>query len=46
MAVAAGARAAMCMMHVPSRIVVVCAPIQASGVRASEPEASEVHTNS
>jgi len=45
-AVAVGALAAICMIDVPSRILVVCAPTQASGVRASEPDASEVHTDS
>jgi hypothetical protein len=34
------------MIEVPSRIVAVWAPTQASGVRASEPDASEVHTDS
>ena len=32
--------------EVPSRIVAVWVPTQASGVRASEPDASEVHTDS
>ena len=37
MAVAAGVRAGICMIPVPSRIFLVSAPIQASGVTASEP---------
>ena len=42
----AGVRAGICMIAVPSRMRVVCAPIQASGVIASEPYASAVHTES
>ena len=45
-AVAAGVRADSCTMPVPRRIRSVCAPHQASGVRASEPYASAVHTES
>ena len=40
MAVLAGVRAGICMMPVPSLMRVVCAPIQASGETASEPQAS------
>ena len=45
-AVDAGVRALICTIAVPSRIRDVCAPIQASGVNASEPHASAVHTES
>ena len=45
-AVAAGVRALICTIAVPSRIRDVCAPIHASGVKASEPQASAVHTES
>ena len=37
MAVAVGVRAASCTMPVPRRMRSVCAPIQASGTRQSEP---------
>jgi len=37
MAVLAGVRAGICMMAVPRWMRSVCAPIQASGVTASEP---------
>ena len=37
MAVAAGVRADICMMAVPSLIWLVRAPHQASGVKASDP---------
>ena len=37
MAVIAGMRAGICMIAVPSLMVLVFAPIQASGVTASEP---------
>src|SRR5438093_582330 len=43
-AVRAGVRAAICMIALPRRILLVCPPIQASGVTASEPYASAVHT--
>jgi hypothetical protein len=43
-AVFAGERPGSCMIPVPSLIVFVCAPIQASGETASEPHASAVHT--
>jgi hypothetical protein len=46
MAAAAGVRAEICMMFVPSLMVVVLAPHHASGVRQSDPYASEVHTES
>lgn len=46
MAVAVGERAAICAMAVPRRIREVCAAIQVSGVKASEPQASAVHTES
>jgi hypothetical protein len=46
MAAAAGVRAEICMMLVPSRMLLVPAPHQASGVRQSEPYASDVHTES
>src|ERR1700744_2203554 len=45
-AVAAGVRAEICAIAVPSLIVVVAAPHQASGVSTSEPYASAVHTES
>ncbi len=45
-AVAAGVRAAMWAMQVPSRIRVVCEPSQASGVSASDPDASPIHRDS
>ena len=45
-AVAAGVRAESWTMPVPRRMRSVCAPHQASGVRASEPYASAVHTES
>ncbi len=40
----AGVRADICMIAEPRWIFVVCPPIQASGVTASEPYASAVHT--
>ena len=43
-AVAAGVRADICMIAVPSLTVSVAAPHQASGVSASEPYASAVQT--
>ena len=43
-AVLAGERPGSCMMAVPSLIFFVCAPIHASGLTASEPHASAVHT--
>jgi len=43
-AAADGVRALICMMPVPSLICVVCAPHHASGVIASLPYASAVHT--
>ncbi len=46
MAAAAGVRADICMMFVPSRTVEVEAPHQASGVRQSEPYASAVQIES
>ena len=46
MAVAAGVRAAICTMPVPSRSVVVCDPHHANGVRQSEPYASAVQMES
>ena len=46
MAVAVGVRAESCTTEVPSLIFDVCAPIQASGVKASEPQASAVQTES
>ena len=46
MAVAVGVRAEICTTEVPSLIFEVCAPIQASGVNASEPHDSAVHTES
>ena len=45
-AVAAGVLADICMIPVPSLIRSVCAPHHASGVTASEPYASAVHTES
>ena len=42
----AGVRAESCTMPVHSRMRSVCAPIHASGVKASEPHASAVHTES
>ena len=45
-AVAAGVRAESCTTAVPSLMREVWAPIQASGVKASEPHASAVHTES
>ena len=45
-AVAAGVRADICMIPVPSLIRSVWAPHQASGVTASEPYASAVQTES
>jgi hypothetical protein len=46
MAVAVGVRAESCTTEVPSRILEVWAPIQASGVKASEPQASAVQIES
>jgi len=46
MAVDAGVRAEICTMPVASLMREVCAPIHASGVNASEPHASAVHTES
>ena len=43
-AVVAGERAGICMIAVPSFTFVVRAPTQASGETASEPYASDVHT--
>ena len=43
-AVMAGVRAGICMIAVPSWILVVCATNHVSGVTASEPYASAVHT--
>ena len=45
-AVAVGVRAAICATAVPSLILEVCAAIQVSGVKASEPQDSAVHTES
>ena len=45
-AVMAGVRPGICMIPVPSRIFLVSAPIHDSGVIASEPYASAVHTES
>ena len=45
-AVAAGWRADICVIAVPSRIRSVCAPHHASGVRPSEPYASAVQIES
>lgn len=44
-AVAVGVRAAICAMAVPSRMREVWAAIQVSGVKASDPQASAVHTD-
>ena len=41
-AVAAGVRALICTIAVPSRMLLVCEPHHASGVRASLPYASAV----
>ena len=46
MAAAAGVRAASCMIPVPRRMRLVTAARYASGVTASEPYASAVHTES
>jgi hypothetical protein len=46
MAVEVGVRAAICAMEVPSLMRDVCAPIQASGVKASEPQASALQAES
>ena len=46
MAVEAGVRAAIWQMAVPSLMCEVCAPIQASGVKQSEPQASAVQIES
>ena len=46
MAVAVGVRAESCTTDVPSLIAWVWAPTQASGVKASDPQASAVHTES
>lgn len=43
-AVVVGERAAICATAVPSRMRVVCAAIQVSGVKTSEPQDSAVHT--
>ena len=45
-AVAAGVRAESCAMPVASLIVLVAEPHHASGVNASDPYASAVHTES
>ena len=45
-AVAVGVRAESCTTEVPSRMRSVWAPIQASGVKASEPHASAVQIES
>jgi hypothetical protein len=45
-AVAAGCRADICTIAVPSWIRSVCEPHHASGVRQSDPYASAVHTES
>ena len=45
-AVIAGVRAGICMIPVPSLIVVVVAPSQARTVTASVPQASAVHAES
>ena len=45
-AVAVGVRAESCTTEVPSLIFDVWAPIQASGVKASEPQDSAVQTES
>jgi len=46
MAVAVGVRAAIWATAVPRRIRLVRAAIQVSGVKASDPQASAVHTES
>ena len=46
MAVAVGVRAESWTTEVPRRSRFVCAPIQASGVKASEPQASAVQMES
>ena len=46
MAVAVGVRAESCTRSVPRRMRSVCDPHQASGVKASEPHDSAVHTES
>ena len=46
MAAAVGVRAESCISAVPSRMREVFAPSQASGVSASEPQDSAVHTES
>jgi hypothetical protein len=46
MAVAVGVRAESCTTEVPRRMRDVCAPIHASGVKASEPQASAVQIES
>lgn len=46
MAAAVGVRADICMIEVPRRTRSVREPHQASGVSASEPYASAVHTES
>ncbi len=46
MAVMAGVRADICMIPVPIRILLVSAAMYASGVTASEPQASADHTES
>ena len=45
-AVVVGERAAICATAVPSLIREVCAAIQVSGVKASDPQDSAVHTES
>ncbi len=45
-AVIAGVRPGICMIAVPTLILLVFASIQVAGVTASEPYASEVHTES
>ena len=44
MAHMAGVRAGICMIPVPTLIVLVRASTQAAGVTASEPQASELQT--
>ena len=46
MAVAAGVRAESCTTAVPNRMRSVWEPIHANGVKASEPQASAVKTES
>lgn len=46
MAVAVGVRAAICAIPVPSLMREVWAAIQVSVVKASDPQASAVHTES